>query len=231
MIKILVIFIGIFSSPKTQMREATICAISEIRVQKNSEPNYYALGSEEFFNLEILSQKIEIEDLDRELLEAAIFFASNEARTSENEKPLHFNKHLKKAARFHVDYLEDKKIVDHLNRHNRKYREPKDRIQKFGGNFRSTSENLALIATLNLAEGGQYFENSKGEKVNRDNEPLEALTYSELARKVVDGWMNSAGHRKNLLGNYTHLGCGVSKISFDKDGIPEIYFAQNFGNQ
>ena len=28
------------------------------------------------------------------------------------------------------------------------------------------------------------------------------------AKGVVDGWMRSAGHRRNILGNYTHMGVG-----------------------
>jgi uncharacterized protein YkwD len=37
-----------------------------------------------------------------------------------------------------------------------------------------------------------------------------ALGYRDGAA-VVDGWMNSPGHRTNLLGNYTHMGISCQK--------------------
>ena len=34
--------------------------------------------------------------------------------------------------------------------------------------------------------------------------------FSYLAQMIMDGWMNSPGHRKNILSpGYTHLGVGV----------------------
>ncbi len=33
---------------------------------------------------------------------------------------------------------------------------------------------------------------------------------AEVAKRFVRMWMNSAGHRKNLLGDYRHLGVGVA---------------------
>ena len=41
---------------------------------------------------------------------------------------------------------------------------------------------------------------------------------------VVAAWMTSAGHRANILGDYTHLGVGYAVAS---DGTP--YYVQNFG--
>jgi uncharacterized protein YkwD len=41
---------------------------------------------------------------------------------------------------------------------------------------------------------------------------------------VVAAWMASAGHRENILGDYTHLGVGYAVAA---DGTP--YYVQNFG--
>lgn len=47
---------------------------------------------------------------------------------------------------------------------------------------------------------------------------------STLAKKAVVGWMNSPGHRRNLLDpNYTHIGIGVGKRG------TTYYLTQNFG--
>lgn len=42
-------------------------------------------------------------------------------------------------------------------------------------------------------------------------------------KEVVDMWKNSAGHRKNMLGNYEYIGIGIAK---NKNG--RIYYTQIF---
>jgi uncharacterized protein YkwD len=43
------------------------------------------------------------------------------------------------------------------------------------------------------------------------------------AREVVDGWLHSPGHKKNIEGNFTYTGIGYAK---NKKG--DIYFTQIF---
>lgn len=52
----------------------------------------------------------------------------------------------------------------------------------------------------------------------------ENVAYGDMtAKEVVQGWINSPTHRKNLLGNYTHIGIGVAR---SKNG--RLYFTQLF---
>ena len=66
-----------------------------------------------------------------------------------------------------------------------------------------------------------------GASVNASAENIAYFTghaESGLAKKAVVGWMNSPGHRKNLLNPiYTHLGVGVGKRG------RTYYLTQNFG--
>jgi uncharacterized protein YkwD len=51
-----------------------------------------------------------------------------------------------------------------------------------------------------------------------------AYGYPDVA-SVMNGWMNSAGHRANILGaGYTDIGVG---IAYDSQGVP--YYCQVFG--
>jgi uncharacterized protein YkwD len=43
------------------------------------------------------------------------------------------------------------------------------------------------------------------------------------AREVVDGWLNSPGHRRNIEGDFRLTGIGIAKRS---DGM--VYFTQIF---
>lgn len=49
-----------------------------------------------------------------------------------------------------------------------------------------------------------------------------AFGYSS-AESVVEGWINSSGHKRNIEGNYTHTGVG---IAYSEDERP--YFTQIF---
>ena len=51
-------------------------------------------------------------------------------------------------------------------------------------------------------------------------------TAQEIARRTVDGWMNSPGHRENILTPYwRHEGIG---IAFESGSGNRIYITQNF---
>ncbi|WP_267639490.1 CAP domain-containing protein [Haloarchaeobius amylolyticus] len=48
-----------------------------------------------------------------------------------------------------------------------------------------------------------------------------------LAERVVDGWMNSEGHRRNVLRDYwENEGIGVAVV--ERDGVTTVYVTQNF---
>ncbi|MDF9717721.1 CAP domain-containing protein [Nocardioides sp. ChNu-153] len=52
----------------------------------------------------------------------------------------------------------------------------------------------------------------------------ENIAYGYGVTGVVDAWMDSPGHRANILGDFTHIGVGVAT---DANGRP--YYVQNFG--
>jgi uncharacterized protein YkwD len=59
------------------------------------------------------------------------------------------------------------------------------------------------------------------------NSMAENVAYGNIsARKVVDLWIHSPGHRKNMLGNYNLTGIGIAS---DRHG--ELYFTQIFINK
>lgn len=56
------------------------------------------------------------------------------------------------------------------------------------------------------------------------NGVAENVAYGEMtAEEVVDGWLHSPGHKKNIEGDYNLTGIGVSK---DKNGT--VYYTQIF---
>lgn len=53
-------------------------------------------------------------------------------------------------------------------------------------------------------------------------------TYLEIAEKFMNQWINSPGHRENMLSDQTLLGCGVSIRYNQNSGSVRVYGVQNF---
>ena len=200
-------------------------------VEMDANEKYYDLSATEFFALTEVQQTIDPENLDKALLEAAVFFASCEARTGKRKSTFSFSSILQQSSRFHSDYLLELGTLNHLNTKDKKYKTPMMRIDAFGGKFDATAENLARIALLDFYDNASYIIGKNGQILDKTGKSIPLHTYASLARKVVDEWMHSKGHRQNLMGDYNYLACGVSSIIKITDGVPEIYFTQNFGKQ
>jgi uncharacterized protein YkwD len=58
----------------------------------------------------------------------------------------------------------------------------------------------------------------------------EGDTYEELTDSAVENWMNSPGHRKNILNpQLTRLGVGVALGQ--QGNVPYVYLTQDFAGQ
>lgn len=93
----------------------------------------------------------------------------------------------------------------------------------------------AGIQSFNMARLGKLShelnvsgERDLTERVNKTGFPwagiAENIAWNYSPDQVVTGWMNSSGHRRNILGNYTHIGVACS---MNEEG--EAYYTQVFG--
>lgn len=193
--------------------------------------DYKQYNTQEFFAREDVNRRIDPENFDKELMNAAIFYATNAARIDRKKEVFTFHPILLNAASGHSADMLNFNFFSHINSREKEKQTPMTRIERLGGNFHATAENLARVGMLELEEGENYFLNEEGKKVDKKGNPLKYHTYASLARKVVYGWMHSKDHRKNILGDYSFLGCGVADIRFSKDGFPELIITQNFGKK
>lgn len=206
-------------------------AITLILSGNSPVADYYSYSPEEFFALPAVHQTIDLKSPDTKLLEAAIFQASNEVRKNKRKATYQHSEILQQAAAMHGEYLYDTGKVDHRNTRERKYQTPIKRISAAGGDdFMKVAENLARITPLKMGSDNTYFIKN-GEAVDQSGNQLPVMTYAEFAHKALNGWMNSEGHRHNLMADYDYLGCGVSEVKFNRDGIAEIVLVQNFGSK
>ncbi len=191
-----------------------------------------------FYALPEVNEEINLEKLDINLLNAAVFYASNEQRAKNNKKTFEFHGNLRDAATFHSKTMAEKNFFSHKNKKQRKYREFSDRIYQFGGNFYEyTGENIAQIAIYKINQRGIFFTKRGADRkviyTDEDGNKLQPHTYLSYAKLVVEEWMNSRPHRENLMTDeFKYLGCGgfvIEKTINSKGELPKINYTQNFG--
>ncbi|UCH94412.1 MAG: CAP domain-containing protein [Candidatus Aminicenantes bacterium] len=135
-------------------------------------------------------------------LEKKIFDESNRERTKRNLQPVTWEDYLAGTARYHSSDMGTKQFFSHIN---------PDNVGPF---FRIAKLHRRYIGT-----GGENI--LKMTKTDSDPELL--------AQKIVNTWMNSTGHRQNLLDeDYTTLGVGCVE-ALDKNNTAFLYVTQLFG--
>lgn len=142
--------------------------------------------------------------IDREGLSAAILAETNRARASLGLHPLRGDPRLARAADGHTKFLTLIGGIRHESflpgRHT-----VEERVRAEGLKPAIVSENLALIpvrSRIIRERAGGGVEVVAGDETD--------ARVDELAAKFVQAWLDSPGHRENLLNpHFTHLGCAV----------------------
>ena len=80
--------------------------------------------------------------------------------------------------------------------------------------------------TVNAYEGATYY-------VRTNGEPIRPHNYHSFAKALIDAWLNSPGHRENILDpTIKFAGCGIAiPPAFLRRGMPVIYATQNFSEK
>ncbi|MFN3529686.1 MAG: CAP domain-containing protein [Bacteroidia bacterium] len=210
----------------------------ESSAQRFNENWYTELSVDSFFNTEAAQTLIDIEKPDIALLNAAIFFATNEARQKRNLPLLVYDEILEKAAEFHSNEMVEKRFFNHVNKTDKENRTFEMRIRNKGGEFTAAGENILEMPPFKTGPKGEYdvSKNPDGSfsflQVN-NGKPLKVLTYGDFARAAVKIWMKSPDHKANIMSkNFTHLGCGTALEDnpFHFKSLPMVLVTQNFGS-
>jgi uncharacterized protein YkwD len=164
-----------------------LCSIAGF-AQSNPEhwdAKYYTgYTVETFKQLRAVHQKIAGSTFNHRLLDAALFFRTNEERIKNNLPQFNFSIALEKAALGQSIDMVQQNFYSHQSPIPGR-EDMSDRLKRVGISYTACAENIY-----------NFF----------DEDP----TYWSLASKLVEGWMNSSGHRRNILNpNYKYLGCGA----------------------
>ena len=158
-------------------------------------------------------------EVNRTEVEYAIHAEINEVRRDRGLSTLSFDTELRRPARYHSEDMAEEGYFAHEAPDGGTFG---DRYEKFGYTCRvDAGGNRYATGGENIAQ--TWFE----ERIRTDGGTEYYGNTSELAEGIVEQWMNSPGHRKNILRPYwENEALGVYLTG--KDGKTAVYATQNF---
>lgn len=157
-----------------------------------------------------------LSELDRSRVERLVHEHVNERRAEHGLGALEFDTALREIARYHSEDMAENDYFSHTSPDGETR---SDRYDRFGYDCRAdTGDGTYYTGGENIAY--TYYDT----RVRTSDGVVRYTTADELARGLVRGWMNSQGHRENILTEaWDHEGIGVAITS---DG--KVYATQNF---
>ena len=151
-------------------------------------------------------------ELNLKLVSKWILFYTNIERVKNNLAPVQYDESLEQAANWQAEYCVKIQTLDHMASVSG-MRTPKDRIENYGGRCGNCGENLTVKFAIN-SEGIPYIirKDSAGTFFDYGAKTIKWRNEQEMGYAMVDSWMKSPGHRKNILGSgFKWLGAGAAK--------------------
>ena len=161
------------------------------------------------------------------LLDAAILAEANYYRCKSNLKPLQSLTVLRDPAKGHSDWMAKKNKLSHKS-NVRGLRTLKDRVNSTGLVARSAAENLAYLPLFDLTKRFRIVDSNSCLFASLDGKRLKPHSYESFAQKVVLMWMNSPGHRKNLLSRSTSHMAAAATLRPERKSCGNVYVTQLF---
>lgn len=169
--------------------------------------------------------------IDEKLLEHALIYHTNLVRQTHELGICRPDEILRVAAIGHSEELSRRGLLSHESR-KKTSRTLEDRLRSAGMDLGNTvmGENLGVDYYLRIADV-PFYTQSIGGKIRyidaRTEKPIPYQTYRSFAERMVRNWLNSPGHRENLLNSrFDRIGIGIASGPFRK--FQALYVTQNF---
>lgn len=185
----------------------------------------------DFWRQEALDAPINPEKFDRALLERAIFHESNRVRAELGLRAFLAEPLVDKAAQLEAEVGRASQPPSHTNPFPL-IGTPGERVKYVGLDAARVAENIALISIYDTGRGrdvGIVTREGRKHFVNPHTlEDLKPASYRVFAATVVQAWMDSPGHRANLVSPaLTYLGCAVLP-TVNINGVNNLFCVQVF---
>ncbi len=175
---------------------------------------------------------INTELFDEFLLVRTIYRFTNNARKIHNLPLLAWNDTLAYTAHDHSLDMATHQFLSHISPGiNNKTLQKRLKNHGFLLTHHKIAENIGVDYILDIA-GKPYYKKSGWQKKplyinHQTGKPIEIQTYEQFAKNMVENWLASPGHRKNILNpGLTHIGIGAIPGRYQK--FDAIYVTQIF---
>ncbi len=176
------------------------------RQKQKTAPNPPRLLSnydaESFQKREEAQQKIDPDHVNHDLLSAAVFHETNQRRLTEKLPPLDDEPKLGETAKMQAVIMEERGSISHVNPESPGKETPTDRLRLAGLEAGYRAENVATAFALANPQGKPFYTREEnGKKIfslEPDGTPVPPHTYVSFAAALLDSWMASPPHRKNI---------------------------------
>jgi len=212
-----------------------LISIGFVSAQSNwSEEMYVDFTYELFSEYTPAAEFIDFENIDYALLQAAIFYETNKQRVENNRERFIHSPSLEEAAAGHSRDMVDYNFYSHTSTVSGK-RTMSNRLTLVGISNCSMAENIHNTFGIQYQGGRSVYspdQNGGYFSYTYQGDPIPPHTYLSFAEAAVEGWMNSQGHRRNILNSdYVYLGTGAGH--YRDDGFYDMNkfkLTQNFSS-
>lgn len=194
--------------------------------------NVFQLSPKQFSKVPEAREEIQFDAVNAELLSAAVLHETNRRRAEKRLRPLKHHAKAVQAAKIQSQIMKERGSISHENPKVPKYETLLKRVQAVGVNPGFAAENVATAFGLRYESGKGFFQREEGGKTIYSYTPkgpaIRPHTYVSFAEALVESWMNSPGHRANILHkepDYLGVSCVYSK---GESGMPIFYCTQVF---
>lgn len=199
-----------------------------------TDRDYEKYDYKTFALIEEANTRIDMKHIDYPLLQAAVFYETNRQRVLNKRPEFKHSPALERAAKGHSDDMVKYDFFSHESRVKGK-RTMSDRLALVGISNCYSGENIAYTFGIEYKAGKSVYspvQNGGYFSYTYKGKPIKNHTYLGLAGEVVNNWMNSPGHKANILNkNFIYLGAGAAHYN-DKDfyNMDNFKFTQNFAS-
>ena len=200
-----------------------------------AESFYIRFDADSFQNYTHARQAIDFENIHYPLLNAAIFYSTNQMRRKHSMPPFVHAQSLEEAAFMHASDMVRLNFFSHTNPHEPNKRTFSQRLAMYGVEQGYRAENISEMFGIRYIQGSSLIPPDTTGGEIRDFETGKSIpkhTYFSFASALLDGWMASSGHRANILNsNLKYLGCGAHHYHNESFyGMDQFKAVQNFAS-
>ena len=178
-----------------------------------SSAQYATFDHDRFAQSPAANEPIDVQDIDFPLLHAAVFYETNRQRIAQGLRRFRHSPALERAARRHSVDMVAHSFFAHEGPVAGKETLVK-RLERAGVRNAYAAENIATAFGIAYESGRPVYpsvRNGGTFSYEPGGAPIPPHTYVGLARAVVRRWMQSPGHRRNILQpKSSYLGVGAA---------------------